>query len=553
MRKIGYSLSTKPAFAPMTAYYQEQRVSRGASVPAPVEGWDAVSPIAAMSPKRAVKLLNWFPQPDWVELRKGYIRWARTYTSEPVETLMAYQGTTSQELFGASAGTIFKVTSGGTGVATLSGMTNSRFQFVNFTTTGGSFLYIVNGADTPYYYDGVAWTAAVITGTGVDPTEIVGVNAHKSRLWFIFNNSTKVAYLPLDSIQGTATTFELGGLMTMGGYIMAAGTWSIDAGTGPQDYLVFVTSRGQVLVYEGNDPDSDFAIVQVFNMGQPLGRRCLTKVGSDLALICRDGVVPISRAMVFERAAVVKVTLTERIQRVMSQSAADYGDNFGWQLISYPVGNRCILNVPVVENETQVQYVMNTLHGAWCEYDDHNGSCWELYQDRIFFGGNNGNVYEADKTGTDYGQVMRADMKTAFNYYAARGQSKRWMMVRPLLTTDQQIEPGLAFNVDFKEDAPISVPSSIANQSAKWDEALWDDSVWPSVSRVEANWTSVTGIGYCASIRMVVDVEAPSIGEVALWGSGRWGVNRWGAQLNGAEVELKVNGFDLIMENGALI
>lgn len=506
-------------------------VARGASIPPPVEGWDAVSPISAMPPTRAVELVNWFPQPSWVELRRGSILHSELGTGEPVETVMSYQGLASDKMFAVSDGTIFDVTASGTGVSDVTGLSNSRFQFINFGTTGGNFLYAVNGVDDPQYYDGANWAVATITGTG----SIIGVTAHKGRLWFTPDQSSDAFYLAVDSIQGAATALPLGAEFTMGGYLMAIGTWSLDAGNGPDDYIVFLSSRGQAAVYRGSDPSdaSDWGLVGVFNIGAPIGRRCLTKVGADIAVICIDGVVPLSNAMIYERAAVQKVALTQRIQRVMNQSARTYGENFGWQLISYPRGTRAILNVPITEGGLQHQYVMNTLSGAWCRFTGMNANCWELLNNRLFYGGNDGNVYEADVGGADAEGAINADMRTAFNYFGVRGKQKRWMMCRPLITTDSQVQPGIAFNVDFKEDAPISIPSSPAFDRALWDIALWDDADWAGQITTQVSWTSVAGLGYCASIRMAVDIPQ-AVGTTS-------------------EVILQVNGFDITFETGAFV
>ncbi len=524
----------------------------GASVPAPIEGWDAVSPIAAMSPKRAVRLINWFPQPDWVEVRRGHVVHANTGTGLPVETLAAYQGVATDKLFAASDDSIFDVTSGNPSGASVSSLSNARFQYINFATTGGNFLYMVNGADIPQYFDGSTWQTATITV--LDPTAIVGVNAHKNRLWFTLNNSSDAWYLPVDSIQGAAVKFPLGGLWNLGGYLMAMGTWSIDAGNGPDDYAVFLSSQGQAAIYSGTNPASatTWTLVGVFDMGPPIGRRCMVKVGADIAIISIDGVVPLSKAMIFERSAVQTIALTNRIQRVMNQSARAYKDNFGWQLLAYPRGTRAILNVPILENDTQEQYVMNTLSGAWCRFTGMNANCWETLNDSPYFGSNDGRVMEADRGGTDVGSIMRADMMTAFNYFGARGIQKRWTMCRPLLTTDLSIQPGIAFNVDFEEDAEIFVPSDTPNPQALWDVAEWDDAVWAGEVVTRGDWTSVAGIGYCSSIRMVADLLHPNEGEGALWGSGLWGVNRWGEQ-QGPETVLRVNGFDLTWNKGGFI
>lgn len=525
-------------------------ISDSTSVPPPVEGWDAISPIAAMPIKRAVRLINWFPQTSWVELRRGFIQHADTGTGLPVESVMAYQGLISRRLFAGSDDTVFDVTTSSVS-AGVTGLTNVRIQHINFATTGGNFLYCVNGADSPFYFNGSTWATAAITGVGVDPTEFVTVNAFKNRMFFISNNSTAFHYLDIDSIQGTATRFELGGLMTQGGFLMAMGTWSLDAGDGPEDYAVFVTSRGQVIIYSGTDPDdaATWQLVGRFNMGAPIGRRCLTQVGADIAIICIDGVLPLSKAMIFERAAVVKIALTERIQRVMNESARAYGDHFGWQLISYPKGTRAILNVPVQENEEQQQYVMNTITGAWCLYTGHNGSCWELLDDTPYFGGNEGIVYQADTSGSDNGATISADMMTAFSYYGSPGYNKRWVECQPLITTDGSVTPGITFNTDFREDAPLSVPESTLTTSAKWDNAVWDQAVWPVEATVQTDWRAVTGVGHCASIRLAVEVRQPIIAGDE-WSSSLWGSAVWFGDNAAPDVTLQINGFNVAYEKG---
>lgn len=527
------------------------KVARGASIPAPVGGWDAISPIANMPPDRAVTLDNWFPQPDWVELRRGFIRHVDLMSGAPVETVMAYEGASDDALFAVSGGDVYDATSSPASIS-LPGLANSRIQFSNFATSGGNFLYTVNGADTPHYYDGSAWSAATITGTGISSSDFVTVTPHKGRLWFSILGTSDAAYLQPDSIQGTAAKFPLGGNWSMGGYLMNIVSWSLDGGNGPDDYIAFISSRGQVSVYSGTNPATDFSLVGTYTMGAPLGRRCVTKMGADVAIVCIDGLVPLSKSLIFDRAAVNQVTLTRNIQRVMNQSARDYKNNFGWQIIGYPRGTRAILNVPVIENGEQEQYVMNTISGAWCRFTGMNGSCWELYQDNLFFGGNDGAVYHADTSGTDYGRRLSANMMTAFNYYGKRGAQKRWAMCRPQLTTDNQVNPGLAFNVDFQDFAPISIASTPYSQKALWDIALWDVALWSGEVVTQSNWTSVTGVGYCASIRLAIDIDSPISAGGAIWGQGLWGVNNW-SFANGAEITLRINGFDLSMEDGAII
>lgn len=504
-------------------------VSRGASLPAPVEGWDALSPLSAMPPQRAVALDNMFPQPGYIELRRGHAGHSDTASGEPVESLMAYNGAGTGNLKAAADGTIWDVTSAAAAVSEITGLASDRWQHVNFTTIDGlNFLWICNGADASRRWDGAAWATNVISG-GIAGSDAVHVAVFKSRLWLVVNGSLNPWYLGVGAVQGAATEFPLQGVFRQGGTLQAIGTWSLDAGAGPDDIIAFVSSRGEVAVYSGIDPAADFTLKGVYQVGPPIGRRCLTQVGGDLMLISIDGVLPLSQALVVERGVQQGVSITRLIQPVMNQSARNSGANFGWQLLSYPRGTRAVLNVPVQEGNLQRQYVMNTVTGAWCQFLGQEANCWETFNDRLFFGGNDGVAYEADIGGNDNGAPIEWDLRMAFNYFIARGKLKNWTMCRPLLFTDGLVETGLAINVDFGVDAPISISATVEAPAAQWDIAVWDVDLWPLEGRVVADWQTVTGIGYCASVRIA------------------------GSLMSDNEAILQVNGFDLLMENGAMV
>jgi hypothetical protein len=523
--------------------------TKGAAIPAPTWGWDASSQIANMEPDHAIVMDNWFPQTESVEVRRGYGVQANTGSGLPVESLMAYQGQASDAMFAATDGYLYEVSSGTAG-APYGPFLNTRFQSVNFSTTGGDFLWICNGAEDPRYFDGSSWTTAVITGA-ITGTDVVNVLAHKGRLWLCATDSLSAYYLNIDSISGPATAFDLQGVFTMGGYLTAIGSWTLDGGNGPDDYIAFITSRGEVVVYSGIDPDAggDFTQVARTTIGAPIGNRCLLQVGSDLAIISIDGVLPLSKAITFDRAALANVALTTRIQRAMNLAARAYGDNFGWQLIGYPRGTRALLNVPIIEGEQQEQYVMNTITGAWCRFTGQNASVWELLNDRLYFGGNNGVVYEADIGGADIDASVTADLRTAFNFFEDRASKKKFTGARPNVTTDGTSSPGIAINVDYREDALLTVPQSAASPDALWDIAEWDLALWPPGTRIQQNWQTVVGVGTCASARMSVTLQGADLSM--MWDDLVWEEMTWDA-LSNAPIQLALNGFDIRYQSGGL-
>ena len=114
-------------------------VSSLVSRPAPVKGWNARDPIAAMKPDEAILLENFYPCASDVMLRKG-ISDHVTGVGAQVESLMAYNTPSgTQTLFCAAGDSIYDASAAGAvGAAVVSGMTNARWQHLNFTNSSGA-------------------------------------------------------------------------------------------------------------------------------------------------------------------------------------------------------------------------------------------------------------------------------------------------------------------------------------------------------------------------------------------------------------------------------
>jgi hypothetical protein len=133
-----------------------QQSAQTITVAAPIGGWNARDALGAMDPLDAVTLQNFWPGTNSVILRNGYTKHA-TGLPGVVETLMAYSSGTSNKLFAASVTSIYDVTSpGAVGAASVTSLTNAKFQYINMTTTAGSYLMCVNGADKLRIYNGTS-------------------------------------------------------------------------------------------------------------------------------------------------------------------------------------------------------------------------------------------------------------------------------------------------------------------------------------------------------------------------------------------------------------
>jgi hypothetical protein len=500
--------------APVTGTQRAQK-ARVKSVPAPTGGWNARDSIANMPPSDAVILTNWFPTASDTELRNGFTNLA-TGLGNQVQSLMGYNPASgTPKLFAAAGGSVYDVTSGGAvGSPAITSLSNAKWKHTNFATSAGPFLLMVNGQDGYYVYNGSTWQSVTsgsspISITGIDPTTLSDVSIFASRVWFIQKSSLKAWYLPVGQVGGAATSFDFSPIFFRGGSLVAMGVWTVDGGYGMQDYFCLVTSEGEIAVYQGTDPSSSstWSKVGVYRVGTPMGNRCFMKFGGDLLYLSKDGAGPISKLLASSRVN-TQVNITDKIQTAISQATTLYSTNFGWQMQLFPSENILIINVPVSLGGQQ-QYVMNTITGAWCNFTGWSANCWELFQDKLYFGGN-GVVCQAWNGLDDNGVQIVGEMLPAFQYFDSP-QLKQFTMVRPIFLTNGFPSVLLGINTDFESAVPIGVPTFSPQQAAVWDQGLWDVAIWGQDPQIVKNWEYVSGIGYTGALHLKVAAQDISV------------------------------------------
>lgn len=561
----------------------KRRTATTASLPAPIGGWNARDSLAQMPPLDAVQLVNFFPTPTDVTLRKGYTK-ASTGITGKVYSLMNYTKTDGTYNLFAAAGTKIYDAKPSTAVQYFNGITNAKLQSVNMTNTAGHFLVACNGADPTMIYDGTRWftvattttaqtissitrvgtTATLTTAsphglvtnnrvtisgatsseyngtfvitktgantftyvmastpaanatvvgtyttigiTGVDSSTFINVNLFKNRLYFTQKDTMTCWYLPVDSIGGAASPLYFGGIARNAGYLQAMGTWTLDAGQGADDYAVFVTSMGEVIVYNGTDPSSatTWALKGVWQLGQTFNRRCFFKWAGDLLLLTQDGLVPLASALQSSRLD-PRINLTDKIYYPISQAATNYYANFGWQINYYASENMLILSIPT--NDGMEQYVMHTITKAWARFTDIEAYCWEVSGDADMHFGGDGYVGKFYDTNSDNGSNIVATAQQAYSYFDSPGQLKRFTLVRPIIQTDNGLPTVLCgISTDF-DTVPLT--SQIAFNPVTvavgvWDFAKWDEANWGSGLITTRFWQGVSGLGFAGSININV-------------------------------------------------
>jgi len=476
------------------------------AMPPPVGGWDTRESLADMPETHAVILDNWFPSTDKVTVRRGNTSHA-TGMSGSIESLIEYIPLTGAgALFAANGGSLYDVSSAGAvGSAVSTGHSNNRWQFVNMGTAAGQFVRCFNGQDTPLLYNGSSWATTAITGSGLTAANLVWGNIHQRRLWVGEVNSLSAWYLSVNNVSGAATEFVLAGVFKQGGYLAGMATWTRDSGDGVDDVSAFVTSEGEVALYAGTDPAAaaTWALIGVFSIGKPIGRRFFVKAGSDLVLITQDGFVPLSSILSIDRSQAELAAVSQQISKAVNDAVRSYKDVFGWQPILYPKGQMLIFNVPISPT-TMYQYTFNTITGSPCRFTGINSLCYGLLNDNMYWGGD-GVVYKFDDGTSDDGTSISADGAQAFSYFKSPSQNKIFKLVEPIFESDGNPNAAIDMNVDFQVKTPTGVAQSSPVRSGIWGVSHWGVGIWGTAAQIYQGWRGVRGSGRSGAIRIRVE------------------------------------------------
>lgn len=490
---------------------QRQAPTKTFNLPAPTGGINARDALTDMDEHDAVDMTNVFPEAGYVVARRGNASWA-TGLGGPIRSLLTWNGLDGGDIIFGGAGTsLFNVTaSGPVGAAALADLTNVDFQWTDIKTADGMFLAAVNGADKMNAFDGTSWTIPTISG--VDSATFANICQFKERLWFSQVDSLDLYYLGIQSIAGAATVFPLGAVFHRGGHVIGLGTFSNDSGEGPDDYFAIVSSNGEIAVYEGTDPTSatTWSLVGRFDVGLPIGRRCTIRWNGDMNILTQDGVISMQAALRFSRESGQKAAITAKIQTLFSNYTAAYQNNFGWMLCTYPKARYLVVNVPTGEDASQIQLIMNTITGNWTRFTNLNGGCWGVANDNLYFGGNDGTVYQADSGFLDVMASIPWEIQASWQMVWGAA-NKRFTMVRPTLLVGVGVRYAITVDVDFQITIPTGVLPALAPTSASmtWDWT-WPGT-WGGANIIDQRWQTVGAIGTWASVHMLGSVNGGAL------------------------------------------
>lgn len=500
---------------------------------APSGGWVSAVNLALAKPGTAKVLENWIPTTTGARLRAGCIKHGTASETEPLESLMAYVGTSTREMFGAADGNILDLTAPADAdvvpTPVVTGQTSNYYSHINFTNPAGTnYLLVANGTDDIQTYDGSTWAAMV---DGTDPGELDGVtsatvdhlNVYRNHIW-LMNRTMTAYYLPTDQIAGTVGEVALAGVFRKGGYIMFSATWSMDAGDGLDDKIVFASSEGEVAVYQGDPTDAaTWAIVGLYDCSPPLGKNAFLKVGGDLLILTEIGLIPMSAIISKDAAALALAAVSRNIQPDW-MSEAQARRTLPWEIVKWTSRNVAYISCPVTsETDDPICFAVNLETGAWSKVTGWNTRCWILHDDGAYFGTNAGTLMRAEVSGADDGELIYHTYVGHMDHLGAIGQYKTVLQVRAIFLTRTAFTPTLGVTTNYEQNLPSPPSAAVPNDSpGEWDVGLWDVALWDagtSYYTVNTYWTSIglSGFAHAPIILVTSGATAPPTAELVMF------------------------------------
>jgi hypothetical protein len=509
-------------------------VSFPSSIDAPVEGWDAFHAIDNMPPTAAIILDNMIPGPGTVDSREGSFVYADLGTGLPVETVASFESATDSKLITASNGGIWEiiddpVTPVVNELAAAGTFANSRWQTMNFRQAGeNGVLIMCNGVDDAQIYDGTSLTPMDTTGSDPAVTpDFIGVLVFKGRAYYWKEDESAFYYAQAGGYQGEIAKFDLGSFIQRGGKLVQIVSWTMqDSGDGRDDFIVYVFSTGEVLVYQGDDPETAGFWEQVgrYLTAEPLTVRGATQYGADTILMTKDGYVALSTIIQQGRTSDVPA-FSRLIHKAVTQRTSANADLFGWTCELFPKKGLFVFNVPL-STVTFEQHVMNTITSRWCRLTDLNVTCLEVHEERLFGGTPTGEVKVLLESTSDSGKQINCTALYAYQYMDAPGVQKHLTAAMIRSTIPNPADFLLTGFADFEVPVltPIPLPTTPTND-AIWSinppvppqdvGSFWDEDYWAggATAPTTKGWQNVSAHGFAVSLL----VRFAVVNETVVW------------------------------------
>tara|TARA_R110000803_G_C11989465_1_gene321786 strand:+ start:8476 stop:10131 length:1656 start_codon:yes stop_codon:yes gene_type:complete len=533
-------------------------VAKANTVIAPIGGIDATTILSSGDPLFSIYSINLLPAEFGLQVRKGYREWQINLDNGAgisVNTMIPFGGLDDD----ATDDRLFAVTNEGIWDVTIAEAAPSlEVTFADQTAEAGYGVFVhtttIAQEELVFYADSKnglhqysagtgLWTIPAITGTGApSPAEdlVIGnvnfITSHNGRLWLIEENKSKAWYLAVDAVAGAADEFFFGPKMPHGGNLAGLFPWTIDSGTGIDDYLVAVGRAGDILPYRGTDPGSadGWELSGKWFIGAiPKGPKIATQDGGDLNILSAYGLTSMNELVVGtdgKNAAAADETkkISLLIKNAMEQSRTDDG----WDVSMVKGVSSMIITQPQLDNGNYVQFVRHTTTQGWGLWRQVPISGFDEWQGKVYFGTKDLRIAVMDvpvdnllitPTAPINGDSIDFSILTSYQDFGEPGLHKRGKYARPYFLSISAPASTTKFRYDYDLREVLNVGADPATTGSEWDVGMWDDALWgTSELTAKAPVSGGAGMGRNMALSMsgASRVETTLISWDVVWDSG---------------------------------
>lgn len=467
---------------------------------APLKGWDTTTSLAEQEEGYASLLDNYFPDNQKLTLRKGTFAIAELASGGPVESLIPFN--TGEHMVAGSGGGLYNVA---TGNVIKSGFTNNFWRGAEYKGQ----LYLANGVDNAQVYNGT--TCKDVTFTGLDSKDYTNIAIPNNQILVAIENSLDFYYLPVGNVTGALQPFYLSQIAQKGGKLLAIAAFGKDTASGFKKYTAFVTSEGEIIVYNAEDfgDATKIECLGSYFTARPIGRNCVVNWGADIVIITEEGYRPLSQIIANGELIRVSDLFGYKISGAVLEAVKNYASDARWAGAIIPTEQFAVFNVP--NDSGCQQHVMNLETGAWCRFMGIDAQAIASFQGKLYFGLPDGFVCQYAGNSMHNGEYIEGHIK---NVYTKMGYDN-YKILSLFNTRIKSDSPELEISFDISADYDAAgfefVP--VDNQAGFYwaDEdtppndpntRYWDEDYWSGGVTDVSRTYSVSGYGIAFSLEI---------------------------------------------------
>lgn len=482
---------------------------------APLKGWDTTTSLAEQEEGYASLLDNYFPDRQRCTLRKGLLKYAQIETTDAIESLNPYN--TAETFIAGAGGALYNVM---TGVKIADGFTNNFWRGAEYKGQ----IFLANGFDDAQVYNGNECKPVEFSGT--EDIKFANIAVANNQVIVVAEDSLDFYYLPVGSISGELEQFFLSQIAIKGGKLLAVAAFGKDTANGFNKYVAFITSEGEIIIYNAADfgDPTKIEILGNYFTSRPIGRNCVVQWGADIVIITEDGYKPLSQIVANGELLKESNLFSYRISGAVDEAARKYSEDPRWQGVIAAGENFAMFNVP--DDSGNMQHVMNLDTGAWCRFTGIDAQSICVFGGKLYFGMNDGVIAQYSGNSMYDNTYINGHIKNVYSKLGYENYKLLTLFNTRIKSDSPDLEITFAIGADY-DDANFEFVQVDNAAGFYWadedtpetdpDTRYWDEDYWSGGVTDVSRTYSVSGYGISFSLDIKTSTNNTDIEVYDSW------------------------------------